>query len=63
VTGPTLWWRGVCDDSKLAKAVVSVLSRPPTSAATERVSLHTAGIYIKFNGETEKYKCKSNVTM
>jgi len=35
-TGPTVWWRGVCDDSKLAEVVVSILSRPPTSEATER---------------------------
>ena len=35
-TGPTVWWRVVCDDSKLAEVVVSLLNRAPTAAATER---------------------------
>lgn len=31
-----LWWRGICDQSKLGKVAVGILSLPPTSAATER---------------------------
>jgi hypothetical protein len=36
VTEAAVWWKGVCYGSKLAKVAVSVLSMPPTSAATER---------------------------
>jgi hypothetical protein len=35
VTGATLWWKGMCYDSKLAKAAVSIFGMPPTPAATE----------------------------
>jgi hypothetical protein len=35
VTGATLWWKGMCYGSKLAKVAVSILGTPATSAAME----------------------------
>jgi hypothetical protein len=35
-TEAAVWWKGVCYGSKSAKVAVSILSMPPTSAATER---------------------------
>ena len=64
MTGLTVWWKSV-GRFKISNSCSSYTKYAShfSSYVREEVSLHTACIYIKFNGETDKCKCKSDIAM